>query len=49
MRIACGTTTRRVMADGCRPSALRRFGLALGYAANTGAHDFGDEGRGIEG
>ena len=48
MRMACGTTTSRSAWPERRPSADDGFGLALADAEDAGAHDLGDEGRGVE-
>ena len=47
IRMACGIITSRVVRLGRRPSALGSFRLAVAHRQNAGAHDFGDEGCGV--
>ena len=48
IRSACGTTTRR-RNEPAQAERRRRLGLALADTDNAGAHDLGDERRGVEG
>ncbi len=44
IRMACGMTTSRVVDAAAASPGRCRFGLAMAYRLNAGAHDFGDEG-----
>ena len=47
-RSACGRTTRRSVVVARQPERRRRFPLPARQRADRGAHDLGDEGRGVQ-
>ena len=48
MRIACGSTTRRMRWPGARARAVGRLGLALGDGLDAAPDDLGDVARGVD-